>query len=115
MYHMFSTQTSMIATSLQMRIRKKFRNAKIMHLYGLNESSGVCLLSPLVDDVEALFDPTGMPVLGVPIDDYKVKIVDEEGNELPDGEVGEIAVRGDCVCNGYVGLEKETSEAFRDG
>jgi long-subunit acyl-CoA synthetase (AMP-forming) len=56
-----------------------------------------------------------MPVLGVPIDDYKVKIVDEEGNELPDGEVGEIAVRGDCVCNGYVGLEKETSEAFRDG
>ncbi|WP_290597791.1 MULTISPECIES: class I adenylate-forming enzyme family protein [unclassified Archaeoglobus] len=100
---------------LVVRIREKFKNAKIMHLYGLTESSGACLLSPLVGDVESLFDPRGMPVLGLPIDGYQVKIVDDRGNELPEGEVGEIAVKGDCVCDGYVGLEKETSEAFRDG
>ncbi len=100
---------------LVVKIRENFKDAKIMHLYGLSESSGACLLSPLVDDVDELFDEKGMPVLGVPIDEYEVQIVDDEGNPLPEGEVGEIAVRGDCVCNGYIGLEKETAETFRDG
>jgi fatty-acyl-CoA synthase len=100
---------------LMRKIREKFPSAKIMNLYGLSESSGACILSPLVDDVNELFDERGMPLLGTPIDDYEVRIVDDDGNPLPDGEVGEIAVKGDCVCNGYIGLEKETQDAFRDG
>ncbi len=100
---------------LMFRIREKFPSAKLMTLYGLSESSGACILSPLVDDPSLLFDEKGMPLLGTPIDDYEVRIVDDEGNEVPEGEVGEIAVKGDCVCNGYVGLEEETAGAFRDG
>jgi len=99
---------------LVQKIKNKFKNAKIVHLYGLSESSGACMLTYPTDRVDELFDETGMPAIGIPIDDYVVRIVDDNRRELPDGEVGEIAVKGDCVCNGYIGLEKETAETFID-
>jgi fatty-acyl-CoA synthase len=97
------------------KIREKFPKAKIMNLYGLSESSGACICSPLEDDVGRLMDKRGMPLLGIPLNEYEVRVVDDEGKPLPDGEVGEIAVKGDCVCNGYIGLEDKTREAFKDG
>lgn len=92
------------------RIRAGFPNATVMNLYGLTESSGACICSPLDDSFDDMLDS-----IGVPIGDYEVMIVDENGQPLPDGEVGEIAIKGDCVCNGYIGLEEKTRESFRNG
>jgi long-chain acyl-CoA synthetase len=44
-----------------------------------------------------------------------MRIVDEEGRALPDGSVGEIAVRGDQVCAGYWNDPDATRSALRDG
>jgi long-chain acyl-CoA synthetase len=44
-----------------------------------------------------------------------MRIVDPNGNELPNGRIGEIVARGVSVMQGYWNREKETQEAFRDG
>ncbi|MCR4745305.1 MAG: amino acid adenylation domain-containing protein [Lachnospiraceae bacterium] len=51
--------------------------------------------------------PVGKPVLGC-----EIKIMDEEGNELPDGETGEICIFGGGVSNGYIGNRVEENKAF---
>ena len=51
--------------------------------------------------------PVGKPVLGT-----EIKVMDEEGKELPDGEVGELCIFGGSVSNGYIGKRFEENKAF---
>jgi long-chain acyl-CoA synthetase len=53
---------------------------------------------------------TGLPVEGV-----RVKIVDDAGNELPRGQIGEICAQGRNVSPGYLDNPQATAETFRDG
>ncbi len=53
--------------------------------------------------------PIGKPVMGT-----KIKIMDENGNELSYGEVGELYILGGGVSNGYVGDRDEENKAFVD-
>ena len=46
---------------------------------------------------------------------YEGRIVGEEGRELPDGEVGQFAIRGDSVASHYWNKAERTAEAMRDG
>ena len=64
-------------------------------------------------------DPAGRPELltscGRPAAGVRVEILDDQGNAVTDGEVGEIAVRSRVVMNGYWKREEETAEVLRDG
>jgi fatty-acyl-CoA synthase len=44
-----------------------------------------------------------------------VAIIDADGRPLPPGEPGEIAVGGDLLMNGYLGMDDETRKVLRDG
>ncbi|TDL75284.1 long-chain fatty acid--CoA ligase [Rhodococcus qingshengii] len=90
-------------------IDRHFPNARIVNLYGLSETSGACIMTRLTDSVERVQES-----IGVPIGDFKIKIVDCEQNELPHGEVGELAIKGNCRAKGYFGLEEETKLTFSD-
>ena len=63
-------------------------------------------------DQECTIQPTsvGHPTLGC-----EARIVDENMNEVPGGAVGEIAVKGPHVADGYYEDTEETRKAFRDG
>jgi long-chain acyl-CoA synthetase len=52
---------------------------------------------------------------GFLVNNMELKICDEDGNELPVGEKGEIVIRGGNVMHGYWRNESATAEALRDG
>ncbi|MFI8964223.1 class I adenylate-forming enzyme family protein [Streptomyces sp. NPDC053493] len=82
--------------------------------YGLTECTAPCASVP--PQHEAPVDPvSGTLSVGVPGPDTVVRIVDENGADVPFGEQGEIAVRGPQVVPGYWRLPEATAAAFPDG
>jgi long-chain acyl-CoA synthetase len=53
--------------------------------------------------------------VGPPIPQVELRILDERGNALPPGAVGEIVARGPNVMQGYLNRPAETAEVLRDG
>jgi long-chain acyl-CoA synthetase len=53
--------------------------------------------------------------VGTPIENVEMKIVDPAGQEVADGELGEILIKGPNVMKGYFGNAAATAEAVRDG
>jgi long-chain acyl-CoA synthetase len=53
--------------------------------------------------------------IGTPIRDVRMRVVDGEDHEVPQGEVGEIVIRGPNVMKGYWQRPEATAEAIRDG
>ncbi|HEX9630608.1 MAG TPA: AMP-binding protein, partial [Pyrinomonadaceae bacterium] len=45
----------------------------------------------------------------------EMRVVDDEDNEVPDGELGEIVMRGENILKGYYRNEAATATAFRNG
>ena len=76
--------------------------------YGLTEGTCVSTLNPR-DGVRKIGS------IGVACPGQEVLIVDEDGNELPSGEPGEIVVRGDVVMMGYHNKPRETEETLAGG
>jgi acyl-CoA synthetase (AMP-forming)/AMP-acid ligase II len=52
---------------------------------------------------------------GQPLENARVKVVDESGNALPERVVGELALQSDCMLSGYFNRPDLTEKAFRDG
>jgi long-chain acyl-CoA synthetase len=52
---------------------------------------------------------------GVPMEGVQVRIIDEAGNDVPRGEVGEVLARGENISPGYYRNADATAETFRDG
>jgi long-chain acyl-CoA synthetase len=86
----------------------------IHNIYGLTETTSPSHAVPL--GATAPVDPaSGALSVGVPVPGTVVRILAEEGTELPPGEVGEIVTRGPQVVAGYWGKPDETAHAIRDG
>ncbi|WP_203218930.1 AMP-binding protein [Geoglobus acetivorans] len=52
---------------------------------------------------------------GIPVPGTLIKIVDEQGNIVPLGKEGELAIKSPSMVDGYIGRPEETAKAFRDG
>ncbi len=76
--------------------------------YGLTETSPVVTCNP-IDGTERL------GTIGVPLPNTEVKVVDDEGNELPFGERGELLVKGPQVMKKYWNKPEESKNAFSEG
>ncbi len=82
---------------------------KVYNTYGPSETT-VCASYYCCNDGYLLDDgtyPIGKPVKGV-----RIRILDEDGNETPVGETGEICILGDGVSMGYIGDHDEENKAF---
>jgi len=77
----------------------------IVEGYGLTETSPIAICNTL-----AIKDWTGN--IGVPIPSTEVAILDERGERVPLGEVGEICIRGPQVMRGYWNRPDETAKVF---
>ncbi len=52
---------------------------------------------------------------GYPLENVQIRILDENGNDLPDYVIGEVALKSDCMLTGYFNRPDLTEKAFRDG
>ncbi len=86
---------------------KKF-NVIVSEGYGLSEASPVVTFNPLDR-------PRKAGTIGVAIPCVEARVVDENGNELEPGMIGELVCRGDNVMIGYLNRPEETAIALRDG
>ncbi|RJL34453.1 long-chain-fatty-acid--CoA ligase [Bailinhaonella thermotolerans] len=81
---------------------------KVLEGYGLSETSPV-----------ASFNrpdrPTKQGSIGVPIWGVEMRLIDGDWNTVPDGELGEIAIRGHNVMKGYLGRPEATAEVMNNG
>jgi long-chain acyl-CoA synthetase len=82
--------------------------AKVLEGYGLSETSPVASFNH--PDRERKTGSIGTPIEGV-----EMKVVDEDENDVPQGEVGEIVIKGHNVMKGYWNRPDTTEESIKDG
>jgi len=83
-------------------------NVRISEGYGLSEASPVTCFNPLDR-------PRKAGSIGATIINVENKVVNEMGEELPPGEVGELIVKGPNVMKGYYKMPEETAATIKDG
>ncbi|MEH7416489.1 fatty acid--CoA ligase family protein [Neobacillus drentensis] len=96
-----------LPVSLLRNFEDKF-NVVILEGYGLSETSPTTTFNPL--DRERKPGSIGTSIIHV-----ENKVVNELGEEVPVGEVGELIVRGPNVMKGYYKMPEETKRAIKDG
>ncbi len=97
--------------SLPLELMRSFEDAfgaVILEGYGLSETSPVASFNHSAQDRKA-------GSIGTPIEGVEMKVVDEDGNDVPAGEVGEIVIRGHNVMKGYWERPDATQDAIRGG
>ncbi len=98
-----------VPPSLITRWKKLFPNHKYDTNYGLSESIGPGCVHLGMDNIHKV------GAIGIPGYGWETKIVDEHRNTVPQGEVGELAVKGPGVMTCYYKDEKATNEVLADG
>ncbi|SDD57513.1 long-chain-fatty-acid--CoA ligase [Auraticoccus monumenti] len=89
------------------RVQRTF-GFQLLEGYGLSETSPVASFNH--PDAEARPGSIGTPIRGC-----EFRLVDEDGHDVAEGEVGEIAIRGENVMRGYWQDPEATAEMVRDG
>ncbi|NML16469.1 (2,3-dihydroxybenzoyl)adenylate synthase [Azohydromonas caseinilytica] len=91
---------------VRLRTRQLFQKAFVQENFGMSE--GVLMFVRRGDPEEVLLETCGRPVCP----DDEVKLIDDEGREVPDGEVGELACRGPYTLRGYWGVPEYNARQF---
>lgn len=90
-------------------LRNMVPTADVFVMYGQSEATArISCLSPARLDEK-------LGSAGVPLDNLAIRIVGDQGQELPNGQMGEIQVRGPSVCMGYLDDPEATQRKFTHG
>ena len=99
----------------------EFPNTRFINAFGQTETaSTITMLPPDAHEIRE-GDPDydaklkRLGSIGKPLPDVEVRIVDEDGNDVPLGENGEIVARGERLMKGYWNREEATKETLRGG
>lgn len=76
----------------------------LIEFYGMTEGGGTAVL--YADQFPDKLHTVGQPAIG-----HDIRLIDDEGKEVPAGEMGEVVGRSDLMMKGYHGRERETSDA----
>jgi long-chain acyl-CoA synthetase len=87
---------------------KELTGAEIYEGYGLTE--GTCVISTMPFDL-----PPKRGTCGIPIPGTQIRIVDEDGKEVPTGEAGELLLKGPQIMKGYLNNTLANGDTFVDG
>lgn len=89
---------------------KSLTGADMCEVYGLTENAPIATVTPWGGTIKP-------GTVGCPVPDTDIRIMDLERGEteMPQGETGEIAIKGPQVMTGYYKKPEETARALRDG
>ncbi|WP_017938723.1 long-chain-fatty-acid--CoA ligase FadD1 [Zestomonas thermotolerans] len=93
--------------ALQLATAERWREVTgcgICEGYGMTETSPVVSVNP--------FQNIQVGTIGIPVPSTLCKVVDEEGNDLPQGSIGELCVKGPQVMKGYWQRPEATAEVL---
>src|SRR5205085_7080798 len=76
----------------------------LVEYYGMTEGGGTCIL-------EAHNHPHKLHTVGKPAEGHDIRLIDEDGRELPPGEIGEVVGRSGAMMTGYHHQPAKTREA----
>ena len=102
-----TTGATTIPVDLIRRMREDLGINDVFSAYGLTESTGVVSLCSRGDDFETIAKTCGRPLKGTAL-----RFVDDDGNDVPQGEAGEIWLKGFNVMQGYLDDPAATAEAI---
>ena len=80
----------------------------IIEGYGLSEGSCASTVNPLTGKRKA-------GTVGLPLPGQTIRLVDTAGNPVPDGEAGEVVIKGANVMRGYLNRPEETAKTIVEG
>lgn len=104
-----ATGAAITPLAVKKRITHYFPNARLADNFGQTETTATA--TALTGD-DVLRKPESV---GKPYPQVEIRIVDENMNDVPPGEVGEIVYRGPTVMKAYYKNAEATKEAFRGG
>jgi len=105
--YMSNTGSALPVNHIQ-KLKELFPQVKMFSMYGLTECKRVSYLPP--EDLERKPGSVGLPM-----PNCEVFVVDENGNELPAGENGELVIRGSNVMRGYWNSPELTAQTYGEG
>ena len=76
----------------------------LIDTYGMTEGGGTCILA-------AHEHPDKLHTVGKPAEGHDIRVIDDEGNELPKGAIGEIVGHSPAMMTGYLNKPEKTAEA----
>lgn len=91
------------------QMMERFSDVPILNAYGPTEAT--VLVTAVEVTPEMMEDPRPVPI-GYGFSNLRARIVDPEGNVLPDGQAGELQILGDCVSPGYFRRPELNETAF---
>ncbi len=91
---------------LRIRTKQLIPSCFVQENFGMSE--GTLMFVRPEDPEEDRLETVGCPICP----DDEVKLIDDEGNEVPVGEVGELCVRGPYTLRGYYGAPEHNAKAF---
>ena len=103
---------SPIASEVVRRAHRAFPTTELIHVYGCTETAP---LATGLRDEQLLTDDPRIRSCGQAIPGVAVRIVDDANAELPIGAVGEVAIRGANVMQGYWNKPEQTGEVLQHG
>jgi len=101
------TGAAAVPVELVERMKSELGFATVITGYGLTEASGIVTMCRHDDDPVTISTTSGRAIPGV-----EVRVVDDDGAEVPRGEPGEVVVRGYNVMQGYFEDPEQTAEAI---
>ena len=113
------------AASMPLEVIKRaiaeFPGTSFINAFGATETAATITMLPPEDhmltgteeEVEKILKR--LSSIGKPLDDVEVRILGEDGEPMPVGEVGDIVARGGRVMKGYWNMEEATAETIRGG
>jgi 2,3-dihydroxybenzoate-AMP ligase len=90
----------------RLRAERVFRNVTVQENFGMAE--GLLMFVRLDDPREVRLETVGRPICP----DDEVRLVDEDGTDVPDGEVGELWARGPYTLRGYYNAPEHNQRSF---